>query len=646
MKETSFIAQNQEKWKHFEQLSESDVRDPGELSDLFMDITDDLSYAQTFYKRRTVRVYLNQLAQRIYTGVHIQKREPLKKLITVWRVSLPIEIYKARKNLLFALVVFLIWATLSAVTTHYFPDFAKLNLSEGYMQMTDENIEAGDPLAVYKGRGQFDMFVSITINNVRVAFLTFIFGIFFTIGTHIFLFKNGMMLGSFQYYFASKGLFVTSFLGIWIHGAFEISAIVLAGGAGITLGNGWLFPGSYSRLQSVQFSAKSGLKIMLSLVPFFIFAGFLESYVTRNYQELPDWSKWFLIAFSFSVILFYYIIYPTIVARKHPELLVAKEVDSYIPPLQFDLHKMRTFGKIISDSFRFYGQHFSKFFKFNLWVVFPIILLLAMFQNTIYADEMLTEHWFDWSKQLEIMTGLGFHQVQDVIVMIVWSVLFSSLFISVIYAFKSLNLDFTWRGMMSEFKRSFFRVWFGNLCLFVAIVALPWYFLLLGIAVLPFLLLNGVVAGFSEASFGQSFRKGWSFSAKSYGFSVLNLLIFTTIFVLFMQPIAFVGSIKQLVESTNLAGASEIMMPDMLDLVADFVRNVATAFGGEGLFWANVSRQVIYALFIVAVFPLWIISLVFLYLNIEERESAAGLRKAFQNFGKRKRFQENSTDFE
>lgn len=646
MKETSFIAQNKEKWERFEKLSESDVRDPGELSELFMDITDDLSYAQTFYKRRTVRVYLNQLAQRIYTGVNIQKRETLKKLITVWRVSLPIEIYKARKNLLFALVVFLIWATLSAVTTHYYPDFAKVNLSEGYMQMTNENIEAGDPLAVYKGRGQFEMFVSITINNVRVAFLTFIFGIFFTIGTHIFLFKNGMMLGSFQYYFASKGLFITSFLGIWIHGAFEISAIVLAGGAGITLGNGWLFPGSYSRLQSLQFSAKSGLKIMLSLVPFFIFAGFLESYVTRNYQELPEWSKWFLIAFSFCLILFYYVIYPMIVARKHPELLVAKEVDSYFPPVQFELNKIRTFGKIISDSFRFYGQHFSKFFKFNFLVIFPVILLLAALQNSVYAEEMLTEHWFDWSKKLEIMTGYGFHQLQDVFVIAVWSVLFSGLFLSVIYAFKTMDEEFSWRGLFSECKRSFFRVWIGNLALFAAIVALPWYFLLLGIALLPFLLLNGVVGGFSETSFGKSYRKGWSFSAKSYGISVLNLLIFTVIFALFMQPIAFVGSIKQIFESTNVMSTSEIMMPDMLDLVADFVKNVATAFGGEGLFWANFSRQVIYALFIVAVFPLWIISFVFLYLNIEEQESAAGLRKAFQHFGKRKRFQENSTDFE
>jgi hypothetical protein len=58
MKETSFIQQNKDKWKRFEKLYESNSQDPEELSNLYMDMTDDLSYAQTFYKRRTVRVYV------------------------------------------------------------------------------------------------------------------------------------------------------------------------------------------------------------------------------------------------------------------------------------------------------------------------------------------------------------------------------------------------------------------------------------------------------------------------------------------------------------------------------------------------------------------------------------------------------------
>ena len=326
MKETSFIDQNQKKWDRFEKLYASKSEDPEELSDLYMDITNDLGYAQTFYKRRTVRVYLNQLAQKVFSGVHKQKGEPFKKLIHVCKVSLPLEIYRSRKNLLFAFIAFLIYALIGAVTTFVNPDFPRIVLGDGYVDLTLENIAKGNPLGVYDSEDQTAMFIAITTNNLKVAFLTFFVGFFFTIGTHLLLFSNGVMLGSFQSYFYTKGLLLTSFLGIWIHGAFEISSIVLAGGAGITVGSGLLFPGSYSRLQALQLSAKRGLKIMLSLVPFIIAAGFLESFVTHNYDVLPDWSKWLIIAFSFSMILFVYVIYPIIVARKYPHLIENEEL--------------------------------------------------------------------------------------------------------------------------------------------------------------------------------------------------------------------------------------------------------------------------------------------------------------------------------
>ena len=107
MKETRFIDQNKEKWSRFEKLSADSSNEPEELSDLYMDLTDDLSYAQTFYKRRTVRVYLNQLAQKIFTGVHKQKGESLKKFVTVWKTSLPLEIYRSRHSLTFALAAWI-----------------------------------------------------------------------------------------------------------------------------------------------------------------------------------------------------------------------------------------------------------------------------------------------------------------------------------------------------------------------------------------------------------------------------------------------------------------------------------------------------------------------------------------------------------
>ena len=66
---------------------------------------------------------------------------------------------------------------------------------------------------------------------------------FFAVGAVVQLVRNGVMLGVFQYFFYDQGIFAESFLTIWIHGALEISAIVIAGGAGITHGGGFAFPG-------------------------------------------------------------------------------------------------------------------------------------------------------------------------------------------------------------------------------------------------------------------------------------------------------------------------------------------------------------------------------------------------------------------
>jgi uncharacterized membrane protein SpoIIM required for sporulation len=637
MKETTFIEQNKDKWKRFEELSESIAKDPEELSNLYMDITDDLSYAQTFYKRRTVRVYLNQLAQGVFTGLHIQKRGSLKKLISVWKTSLPLEVYRARKNLIFALVVFMVWAIIGAITTHFNPNFAKIVLGEHYIYTTNENIAMGNPLAIYETQDQMAMFIDITTNNIRVAFLTFIFGVFFTIGTHFFLFQNGIMLGTFQYFFATKGLFITSFLGIWIHGAFEISSIVLAAGAGITLGNGWLFPKNYSRLQSLQLSAKRGLKIMLSLVPFLIIAGFLESYVTANYQILPEWSKWFLIALSFGIIILYYVIYPIIVARKNSDLIEKEEVVNPSHSTKIDLTKIRTFSEIISDTFRFYRTHFGKFFKINFFLLFPLMCVSIYFQNSNYDFLMQTEHYFDWSKQLEIMTGFGFNNSQDWVVNIYWSFLISGMFLSILYCFESVHEAFSWRSFFLFGKKYLFKIWFGNLLLFFSLSLIPWYWYIFLIFFIPFFYLNGVFYGiFNKKSSKRS--SFFSMNIRTYGKSLLSIILFTAIFALFMQPIAFVGSIHE----SYMSGPA---IRDLLDILTDFIKEISLTFGWDRMYLANLTRQIVYLFFLISVLPLWIICMTFIAFNEKEKETANGLKNKFIFFGTRKRFNENETDF-
>jgi uncharacterized membrane protein SpoIIM required for sporulation len=153
------------------------------------------------------------------------------------------------------------------------------------------------------------MFISIAANNIFVALATFVSGIIFSAGAVYNLFRNGVMLGSFEYYFFSKGRGVQSVLVIWIHGTIEISSIIIAGAAGLVLGNSLLFPKTYTRMASLKRGAKDGTKMAIGLVPLFIIAAFFEGFVTRH-TEMPAWLSMTILASSLTFIIWYVFIYP------------------------------------------------------------------------------------------------------------------------------------------------------------------------------------------------------------------------------------------------------------------------------------------------------------------------------------------------
>lgn len=639
MKETSFIEQNKEKWSRFERVYSSKVNEPEELSDLYMDITDDLSYAQTFYKRRTVRVYLNQLAQMVYTGVHKQKGESFKKFFTVWQKSLPLEIYRSRKHLLFALVAFLIYTLIGVITTHLDHDFPRVVLGDGYVDMTLENIKNGHPLKVYEDHDQVDMFIQITTNNLKVAFLTFFVGFFFTFGTHMLMFYNGVMLGAFQYFFYLKGVLITSFLGIWIHGAFEISAIVLAAGAGITAGNGWLFPKSYTRLQSLQLSTKRGLKIMMSLVPFIIIAGFLESFVTANYEHLASWSKLTLILLSFGIILFFYVFYPMYIARKYPDEVDQEEVGFFPKKMSFAFDKIRSLGELITDSFQFFRIHFSKFSKVIFRFLFPLVIVLVVLQDINHAEEMKSEHWYDWLSQFEYMMGFGFTNLQDGLVVVGWTIIFTLFFGAIYWSVQTVEEPFEWRSYFTFMKKRFFILWCGNTLLYITFFLLPGILLGFSIFIIPIYYLVGSTVIFSNEPFGKRLKKGFRFGRNNYGNSLAIIILVIVFIVLIAQPIA-------LVFSNHMGYSDGPMVRDLLDMLADFTKRIAANYSEFPVYWSNVIRQLVYLLFFLCLLPLFVIPSAFIYFSELEKTEVHGLRAQFEKFGKRSRIKENELDFE
>ncbi|RYD76643.1 MAG: stage II sporulation protein M, partial [Sphingobacteriales bacterium] len=231
----------------------------------------------------------------------------------------PLTFKKYHRIFLFTTVVFSLFVAIGVWASVSNPEFVRGVLGNGYVDMTEDNIAKGDPFGVYKDENPFTMFVRIAFNNIRVAFFTFIGGFTLGIWTMNILWSNGIMLGSFQYLFFSHGLGIQSILVIWVHGTIEISSIVIAGTAGFILANGILFPGTYTRLESFKRGAKDAAKVLLSLVPFFIAASFLESYVThlmsQTYDKqtnagLPVWASVLILAGSLALIIWYFIIWP------------------------------------------------------------------------------------------------------------------------------------------------------------------------------------------------------------------------------------------------------------------------------------------------------------------------------------------------
>lgn len=312
MREGQFIRQNKERWDSY--LFETE--DPDELAKRFVYLVDDLGYAKTHYPNSNTIKYINSIAANIYMSIYKNKKERTNKLKHFATVELPLIMYRNRRTLLFTFLFFLVFMLIGIFSSWKDQSFVRGVLGDDYVDMTLTNIADGDPFKVYKEQDPFTMFLQITFNNISVTFKIFLFGVFFSIGALYMLFRNALMLGVFEQMFFAHDLGFKSILVVFIHGTLEISGLILAATAGVIMGNSILFPGTFTRTQSFVRGAKHGIKIIISLIPVFITAGFFESYITRH-TGMPVALSLSILIGSLAFIIGYFIIYPAIVAKKY-----------------------------------------------------------------------------------------------------------------------------------------------------------------------------------------------------------------------------------------------------------------------------------------------------------------------------------------
>ncbi|QEC70109.1 stage II sporulation protein M [Panacibacter ginsenosidivorans] len=323
MREAQFLKQNAEKWKLYEKEVNDEIP-TDTAANRFVELTDDLAYARTFYPKSNTEKYLNGLAAVFHQKIYRNKKEKKGRIFWFWQYELPFLFKQYHKQFLFAFLFFVLFSLMGAVSAKYDDNFIRLILGDDYVNMTNLNIEKGDPFGVYKQGDSFSMFLMIAYNNISVSFFGYVLGITFSIGSVWLLFSNGMMMGAFQYYFISKGMGLKFITVVFIHGTLELWSIIIAGVSGIILGSSILFPGTYTRTASFLKAGKDGLKIVIGLIPLFLTAAFFESFVTR-YTEMPLVVSLSILSGSLAFLIWYFIIYP-VKLHKRMEAVKNKEI--------------------------------------------------------------------------------------------------------------------------------------------------------------------------------------------------------------------------------------------------------------------------------------------------------------------------------
>lgn len=317
MREVYFIKQNKEKWLGIEQVIQGKIKkNPDDLSSLYINLVNDLSFAQTYYPKSNTTVYLNHLSSQIFQKIYKTKRVEENRILYFFKTEVPLLMFQYRRYLIYAFLFFVLFTSIGVLSAIYDKDFVNIILGESYVNETIENIKKGNAVGVYQSGSTWGSTIGIIFNNIGVGAKLFIYGIFGGVGTLYALLSNSIMLGAFQYFFYDYGALKESARGIWLHGVFEIFAMVVEAMCGLILGASILFPKTLSRFNSFKNGFKDSFKIFLSTIPFTICAGIIEGYITRHALKMPLFLNLIIILGSFSIIGYYYFIYPAVVNKK------------------------------------------------------------------------------------------------------------------------------------------------------------------------------------------------------------------------------------------------------------------------------------------------------------------------------------------
>ncbi|MBD8067678.1 stage II sporulation protein M [Bacillus sp. PS06] len=279
-----FVKQHREEWKQLEQLITSLHKNRRHLKEADIDnfhryyqkAAQHLSYSQTYYPNDDVTSYLNGLVSKSHNLLYKDQMSSLKQIRHFFSTTFIRLFLEQWKFILVAMLLFAIGGIGSFIAVKADP----LHL----YSILPSNIAQGvDPEQLGSSDGAVNsplMSASIMTNNIQVAILAFAGGVTFGLLTVYILIYNGIIIGALAALFWHYGKTYEFWAYIVPHGMIELTAIFIAGGAGLLMGYKLFVPGLYSRGYQLKYQAKRSVQLLLGTIPLFIIAGVIEGFIT------------------------------------------------------------------------------------------------------------------------------------------------------------------------------------------------------------------------------------------------------------------------------------------------------------------------------------------------------------------------------
>lgn len=289
MTRDQFLRRRQPQWRRFDELLKIAERghkgkslsgnDLSEFSALYRSLCFDLSLVQSRDWGESMSKYLNNLAARGHNIVYRSRPGSLRAIYDFLAFEFPRLLRANAVYFWIAFVLFYLPGLIAGIIVANDPSMAGSimpGMSQAMMEeMYSESIGESGLRDIDDNAMMAGFYVR---NNVGIAFKCFALGAFAGIGTIIVLIYNSIFLGAVSGLLVGRGL-GNNFLEFVIgHGSFELTAIVVAGMAGLMLGHAMVHPGELSRSDSLRTRGLDAVRIALGAGAMLVVAAFIEGF--------------------------------------------------------------------------------------------------------------------------------------------------------------------------------------------------------------------------------------------------------------------------------------------------------------------------------------------------------------------------------